>query len=100
MIIPRHKVCDICEKPVGVNKRYYKIKSKNYIVCSAGSCSDNRVHHICEDCMHEFAIYLQSKYQDKNIGCHICPASDHCYDAFMNHAVHCGNYATWDKTER
>ena len=41
-----------------------------------------------------------TRYPDKNIGCHICPSSDHCYDAFMNHAVHCNNYATWDKTER
>ena len=41
-----------------------------------------------------------TRYPDKNTGCHICPASGHCYDAFMNHAVHCGNYATWDKTER
>ena len=41
-----------------------------------------------------------TRYPDKNIGCHICPASGHCYDAFMNHAVLCGNYATWDKTER
>lgn len=63
MIIPRHIVCDICKKPTGVNNRCYKIKSKKYIVCSAGSCSDNRTHHICEDCMQEFEIYLQSKLE-------------------------------------
>lgn len=51
MIISRHKVCDICEQFVGVNKRYFKIKSKNYLISFAGSCSDNRTHHICEDCM-------------------------------------------------
>ena len=26
MIIPRHKVCDICKEPVGVNLRYFDIK--------------------------------------------------------------------------
>ena len=52
MIIPRHKVCDFCKEPVGVNKRYFIIKSKNYLVGYAGDCSDNRTHHICEDCMH------------------------------------------------
>ena len=51
MIIPRHKVCDFCKEPVGVNKRYFIIKSKNYLVGYAGSCSDNKTHHICEDCM-------------------------------------------------
>lgn len=61
MIIPRHKVCDFCGEPVGVNKRYFKIKSKNYLVGYAGGCSDNKTHHMCEDCMQEFAIYLQSK---------------------------------------
>lgn len=63
MNIPRHKVCDVCGKTVGVNKRYYKIKSKNYIVCCGGSCFDNRKHDICEDCMHEFEIYLRSKLE-------------------------------------
>lgn len=52
MIIPRHKECDFCGEPVGVNKRYFIIKSKDYLVGYAGSCSDNRTHHICEDCMH------------------------------------------------
>lgn len=65
MIIPRHKICDICGEEVGVNKRYFKIKSKNYIVGFAGSCSDNETHHICEDCMQEFEIYLQSKLRGK-----------------------------------
>ena len=54
MIIPRHKECDFCREPGGVNKRYFKIKSKNYLVGFAGSCSDNKTHHICEDCMHHF----------------------------------------------
>ena len=61
MIIPRHKVCDFCKEPVGINKRYFKIKSKDYLVGYAGSCSDNRTHHICEDCMKEFTTYLHSK---------------------------------------
>lgn len=61
MIIPRHKECDFCGEPVGVNKRYFIIKSKNYLVGYAGSCSDNITHHICEDCMYEFEKYLQSK---------------------------------------
>ena len=52
MIVPRHKVCDICKTPVGVNNRYFKIKSKNYLVGYAGSYPDNETHHICEDCMH------------------------------------------------
>lgn len=61
MLIPKHKVCDLCENPVGVNKAYFTIKSKNIIVAYAGSCSDNRTYHICEDCMYEFKTYLQSK---------------------------------------
>lgn len=65
MIIPRHKVCDFCKEPVGINKRYFKIKSKNYDVGLAGGYSDNRTHHICEDCMYEFTIYLQSKLRGK-----------------------------------
>lgn len=63
MIIPRHKVCDICKKSVGVNKRYYIIKSKVLYIGYAGSATDNKKHHICEDCMHEFAEYLQSKLE-------------------------------------
>lgn len=55
MIIPRHKVCDCCGESVGVNNRYYIIKSKNYLVGYAGSCRDNKTHHICEDCMSEIA---------------------------------------------
>ena len=61
MIIPRHKICDICGNNVGVNNRYFIIKSKNYLIGYAGGYSDNRTHHICEDCMCEFAKYLQSK---------------------------------------
>lgn len=60
MIIPRHKECDFCRKPVGVNKRYFKIKSKVYYVGYA-SCSDNRTHHICEDCMY----HIMSEIRDK-----------------------------------
>ena len=41
-----------------------------------------------------------TRYPDKNIGCYICEACDRCYDAFMNHAIHCNNYATWDKGGR
>lgn len=52
MIIPRHKVCDFYKEPVEVNKRYFKIKSKNYLAGYAGGCSDNRTHHICERCMY------------------------------------------------
>lgn len=61
MIIPRHKVCDFCEQPVGINKRYFIIKSKDYLVGYAGGCSDNRTYHMCEDCMQEFVTYLHSK---------------------------------------
>ena len=63
MIVPRHKVCDFCKEPVGVNKRYFKLKSKNYLVSWGGSCSDNRTYHMCEDCMEEFVTYLQSKLE-------------------------------------
>lgn len=65
MIIPKHKICDICGERVGVNKRYYIIKSKNYLIGYAGGCSDSRTHHICEDCMYEFIIYLQTKLKNK-----------------------------------
>lgn len=61
MIIPRHKVCDLCCEEVGINKRYFIIKSKNILSCYAGTISDNRNYDMCEDCMQEFEIYLQSK---------------------------------------
>ena len=63
MIISRYKACDICEEPVGVNKRYFTIKSKVLYVGYAGSARDNKTHHICEDCMREFATYLNSKLE-------------------------------------
>ena len=53
MIIPRHKVCDICEEPVGVNNRYFIIKSKNLVVGVCDSAKDNRTYHICADCMYK-----------------------------------------------
>ena len=61
MIIHRHKVCDICGQAVGVNKRYYIIKSKDYLVGYAGGCSDNKTHHICEDCMYEICKTIRTK---------------------------------------
>ena len=61
MIIPRHKVCDFCGETVGVNKRYFIIKSKNYLIGYAGSCSDNKTHHICEDCIYR----LMSAVEDR-----------------------------------
>ena len=50
MIIPRHRVCDICHEEVGCNKRYFIIKSKDRINGDV-LYSDNRRHEICEDCM-------------------------------------------------
>ena len=64
MIIPRHKICDLCGEEVGINKRYFIIKSKNYLVGFTGGCSVNEKHHICEDCMQEFEEYLHSKLRD------------------------------------
>lgn len=61
MIIPKHRVCNFCGEEVGINKRYFIIKSKNIISCYAGTMPDNSKWDICEDCMQEFAIYLQSK---------------------------------------
>ena len=61
MIIPRHKICDICKQSVGVNKRYFIIKSKDYLVGNAGGFIDNKTHHICEDCMQEVKTYIQNK---------------------------------------
>lgn len=66
MIIPRHKVCDFCGEPVGVNKRYFKIKSKNYLVGYAGSCSDNETHHICEDCMYRIISAVEDIKENEN----------------------------------
>lgn len=59
MIIPRHKVCDFCQTSVGVNKRYFKIKSKNYLVGYAGGSSDNGTHHICENCIHSIISVIE-----------------------------------------
>ena len=67
MIIPRHKVCDICGEPVGVNNRYFIIKSKNYLVGFAGSCSDNKTHHICEDCMEKIIKELHKMEKRKAV---------------------------------
>lgn len=64
MIIPRHIVCDICKEPVGVNKRYFNIKSKVLYVGYVGSVRDNKTHHICEECMEEFGRYLHSKLKE------------------------------------
>lgn len=60
MIIPRHKVCDICKEPVGVNKRYFNIKSRVLYVAYAGSDRDNKTHHICENCMAKIEEYIQN----------------------------------------
>lgn len=65
MIIPRHKVCDLCGKCVGTNLRYYKIHSKMLCVSYAGSCSDNRTHHICEECMEVIKEHIVDKARNK-----------------------------------
>lgn len=51
MIIPRHRICNFCGKEVGVNRRYFIIKSKNIVSSCAGTISDNINYDICEDCM-------------------------------------------------
>lgn len=61
MIIPKHKVCDICCKPVGFNKRYYVIKSKDFISNTIDGFSDNKTHHICEDCMEELSNLIRKQ---------------------------------------
>ena len=61
MIIPKHRICNFCGEKVGINKRYFIIKSKNIIDCYAGTITDNKNYDICEDCMQEFANYLHSK---------------------------------------
>ena len=65
MIIPRHRVCNFCGEEVGINKRYFIIKSKNIISSYGGTISDNLKYDICEDCMREFAKYLRSKLRGK-----------------------------------
>jgi len=59
MIIPKHKVCDMCGREVGTNLRYFIIKSKVYYYGYAGGCSDNRKHHICEYCMGHIRRYIE-----------------------------------------
>ena len=66
MIVPRHRICDICSEPVGINKRYYIIKSKCLIQCYAGSFNDNRKHHICEDCMNAIVKQIQGSMKPTN----------------------------------
>lgn len=68
MIIPKHRVCNFCGEEVGINKRYFIIKSKNIISCYAGTISDNSKWDMCEDCMHEFANYLHLKLGGENNG--------------------------------
>lgn len=65
MIIPRHRECNFCGQEVGINKRYFIIKSKNIVTSFRGTASDNINYDICEDCMLEFANYLHSKLRGK-----------------------------------
>ena len=59
MVIPRHKICDICKEDVGVNNRYYIIKSKNLVVGVCDSAKDNKTHHICWKCMNKIFDYIR-----------------------------------------
>lgn len=65
MIIPRHRICNFCGEKVGVNKRYFVIKSKNILDSYAGTFHDNIKYDICVDCMQEFATYLHTKLKEK-----------------------------------
>lgn len=65
MVIPRHKVCDICGEPVGNGVRYYCIRSKAIYRNYAGSVKDNRTHHICETCMDKFVTFINNPKVDK-----------------------------------
>lgn len=65
MIVPKHRICNICGQTVGIDKRYFIIKSKNIHTCYAGNISDNINYDICIDCMKEFATYLHSKLKEK-----------------------------------
>lgn len=53
MIIPKHRICDICRENIGVNNRYHIIKSKEFVHASGGDMVDNRRHDVCERCMRE-----------------------------------------------
>lgn len=66
MIVPRHKICDMCGHEVGVNIRYFIVKSKCLYVGYAGSCSDNKKHHICEKCMSHIGEYVRMKEGEAN----------------------------------
>lgn len=68
MVIPRHKECDLCGRVVGINLRYFIVKSKCYYVGYAGGCSDNKKHHICEDCMSLICEYVREKEGDIDDG--------------------------------
>ena len=62
MIIPRHKVCDICKEEVGgINKRYYIIKSRCLYLSYGGSARDNQTHHICENCMYQLTDAIHER---------------------------------------
>ena len=61
MIVPKHKICDMCGREVGINLRYYIIKSKCIYSGFAGTCFDNKKHHICERCMSHISEYYAQK---------------------------------------
>lgn len=61
MIVPKHKICDMCGREVGKNLRYFIIKSKCLYEGYGGACSDNKKHHICEKCMKNISEYYTSK---------------------------------------
>lgn len=65
MNVPKHIICDLCCRVVGVNLRYYIVKSKVLYVGSAGSCSDNKKHHICEECMASIRERIREKEGDE-----------------------------------
>lgn len=66
MIIPKKKVCDFCGKEVGINRRYYIIRSKDEHI-GLTCYKDNKKHHVCWMCMQDIQKYINRRLKNEDI---------------------------------
>lgn len=59
MIIPKHKVCDICRQDIPVRSRCYKIPYKAMYEAFGCSLIEHGKCDICERCMDRLMHYVR-----------------------------------------
>lgn len=64
MIVPKKTVCDFCGRKVGINCRYYIIKSKNEHV-GLTRYTDNQKHHVCYLCYADLQKCMRKMIQTR-----------------------------------